>query len=185
MLSFPSVSQIATLVGLFPTQTEEQSQKFLALVTLDFSTFYSHHLALSPSYHLNQEQQIHQWPQSLPFAPLLYPALASKLVRPSGSKLGYQREKQGNSSEVMWCARVSHKKGEPQINYSLLTLRDVRLVSLELQKYRKCSLKCQFWSFGGQSSTGLTHPQSRNHVKVLILRWQHTLIQKSQYFRLT
>ena len=60
MLSFPSVSQIATLVGLFPTQTEEQSQKFLALVTLDFSTFYSHHLALSPSYHLNQEQQIHQ-----------------------------------------------------------------------------------------------------------------------------
>ena len=40
----------------------------------------------------------------------------------------------------------------------------------------------EFW---GQCSKGLTHFQSRNHVKVLMLRWQYTLIQKSRYFRLT
>lgn len=63
-----------------------------------------------------------------------------------GSRSDYQRLNEGNSSEVvMCCTTANHKKGEPQVNYSLLTVEDVWFASLS---YRNTGNDYQQVNFG-------------------------------------
>lgn len=85
-----------------------------------------------------------------------------------------------NSSELVMCPPTKNrKKGEPQIHYNLLTLKDMWFASFELQKHRKY-WHVNFGVFG--FIAGLTHLQSRNQVKALTWRCTWHVLPKATMF---
>lgn len=153
-------------------------------MALDSSAFGSHHLPLSPSYHLNQKHQMHWQLQSIP------PAAVSVSIWPAswwGLGVKVRLSKRGRE-ELIWDADVfCHSKSQERGTVGKLQSADLgrhAVFIFDLQKYRKCLPLSQFQSFG--SKAGLTHFQRRNQVKALILRYtSYTLPEATMFGTLT